>query len=290
MLLTSKGPVAHAADADQKINQGKKWSAKDLEALGKALQRVATQDPMITPDMLGTILGRVGLGLPGIHQTLTSMPNHAWRISVSALLEWLSGQAGQSAKSAAGNSGLEMEWIMNPKSPSFAEKFFHACESGGGWEACKPFCTPNTVQDYTEWMKSIAVVAMPGCSYELNSQSFDPKTSTAVFVGTFRGTHTGHLDGLPAPTHKSMETHYVYSMHVNSEGKVDKITKVWHSAWAAAQAGWTLTPPMPDIVAAESFFHACESGKGWVECKMPRLMRRLSHSKASTRFRITQSG
>eukprot|EP00930_Biecheleria_cincta_P049521 TRINITY_DN3471_c0_g1_i14.p2 TRINITY_DN3471_c0_g1~~TRINITY_DN3471_c0_g1_i14.p2 ORF type:complete len:156 (+),score=36.80 TRINITY_DN3471_c0_g1_i14:606-1073(+) len=116
-------------------------------------------------------------------------------------------------------------------------------------------------------MKSIAVVAMPGCSYELNSQSFDPKTSTAVFVGTFRGTHTGHLDGLPAPTQKSMETHYVYSMHVNSEGKIDKITKVWHSAWAAAQAGWTLPPPMPDVVAAESFFHACESGKGWVECK-----------------------
>jgi len=278
MLLTSKGPASRAADADQKTNQEKKLSATDLEALGKALQRVATQDPMITPDMLGTILGRVGLGYPGIHQTLTSMPNHAWRISLSALLEWFSGQAGQNVKSAAGESGLEMEWIMNPKSPSCAEKFFHACESGGGWEECLHFCSPDavfdaqaeplqgiiTVQDYTEWMKSIAVIAMPGCSYELNSQSFDPNTSTAVFVGTFRGTHTGHLDGLPAPTQKSMETHYVYSMHVNSEGKVDEITKVWHSAWAAAQVGWTLPPPVPSVPAAESFFHACESGKGWV--------------------------
>lgn len=36
-----------------------------------------------------------------------------------------------------------------------------------------------------------------------------------------------------------METHYVYSMHVAPCGKVDKITKVWHSAWAASQVGWT---------------------------------------------------
>eukprot|EP00930_Biecheleria_cincta_P015919 TRINITY_DN13117_c0_g1_i3.p1 TRINITY_DN13117_c0_g1~~TRINITY_DN13117_c0_g1_i3.p1 ORF type:complete len:257 (-),score=36.23 TRINITY_DN13117_c0_g1_i3:89-859(-) len=79
-----------------------------------------------------------------------------------------------------------------------------------------------------------------------------------------RYTHTGHLHGVPSPTHKSMETQYVYSMHVNAHGKVDSITKVWHSAWAAAQVGWTLPTTVP--ADAEHLFHACESGKGWHEC------------------------
>ena len=24
-----------------------------------------------------------------------------------------------------------------------AERFFHACETGGGWESCKEFCMPR---------------------------------------------------------------------------------------------------------------------------------------------------
>eukprot|EP00930_Biecheleria_cincta_P050713 TRINITY_DN358_c0_g1_i3.p1 TRINITY_DN358_c0_g1~~TRINITY_DN358_c0_g1_i3.p1 ORF type:complete len:554 (-),score=64.39 TRINITY_DN358_c0_g1_i3:1265-2926(-) len=175
-------------------------------------------------------------------------------------------------------AAAQVGWTPATSIPADAENLFHACESGKGWQGCLHYCTHDavfsaqaeplkdikTMQGYAEWMKGIAVVAMPGSSYELNASSFDPKTSTATFFGTFRGTHTGHLHGFPDPTHKSMETQYVYSMHVNVQGKVNGITKVWHSAWAAAQVGWT--PPSSVPAYAEHLFHACESGKGWREC------------------------
>jgi len=48
-----------------------------------------------------------------------------------------------------------------------AAKFFDACETGGGWEACREYCHPeatfsaqagalaeiDTLESYTEWMK-----------------------------------------------------------------------------------------------------------------------------------------
>eukprot|EP00930_Biecheleria_cincta_P050718 TRINITY_DN358_c0_g1_i9.p1 TRINITY_DN358_c0_g1~~TRINITY_DN358_c0_g1_i9.p1 ORF type:complete len:368 (-),score=63.30 TRINITY_DN358_c0_g1_i9:462-1565(-) len=149
-------------------------------------------------------------------------------------------------------AAAQVGWTPLTSVPVDAENLFHACESGRGWHEVRRFCTRDatfdaqaeplkdikTLHGYAEWMKGIATVAMPGSQYDLNSCAFDPKTHTATFFGTFRGTHTGHLEGFPEPTHKSMETQYVYCMHVAPCGKVDRITKVWHSAWAAAQVGW----------------------------------------------------
>ena len=46
----------------------------------------------------------------------------------------------------------------------------------------------------------------------------------------------------------------VWKMHVNEHGKVDRITKVWHSAWAAAQVGWI--PDTTEPADAEHLFAA----------------------------------
>ncbi|GBU18631.1 MULTISPECIES: hypothetical protein [Methylobacterium] len=58
-----------------------------------------------------------------------------------------------------------------------AKSFFDACESGGGWEACKAYCTPDaifsaqadalanvtTLQEYTDWMKGLLTFVPDGC-------------------------------------------------------------------------------------------------------------------------------
>ena len=50
-----------------------------------------------------------------------------------------------------------------------AKAFFDACETGGGWEACERYCTPDatfsaqadalagvtSLRDYTDWMKGL---------------------------------------------------------------------------------------------------------------------------------------
>ena len=69
-----------------------------------------------------------------------------------------------------------------------ADRFFVACESGKGWEACKAFCTPDasfaaqaepladvkSLQQYCDWMKRL-LGFIPDGRYELGlSQQMSP--------------------------------------------------------------------------------------------------------------------
>ncbi|MEH6589844.1 MAG: hypothetical protein V7746_06310 [Halioglobus sp.] len=132
-----------------------------------------------------------------------------------------------------------------------ASAFFHACESLEGWAGCsqyvadnapfsaqsEPIADVNTVEDYCDWMAGLGSVPLKGCRYDLLSSAYDEANSTAIFVGRFHGTHVGEGGPVPA-THKTTASDYVYSVAMNGEGKVCKMTKIWNAPWALNELGW----------------------------------------------------
>ena len=132
-----------------------------------------------------------------------------------------------------------------------ATAFFHACESLKGLDGCQAFLADgatfnaqsegltdiSTASDYVNWMQGVGTGPLNGCHYELNAASYDEKSRTAIFFGTFFGTHTG-AGGPVEPTQKSTETHYVFVLEMDKSNKVSKVTKIWNSNWAFAELGW----------------------------------------------------
>ena len=132
-----------------------------------------------------------------------------------------------------------------------AEKFFHTCESLDGWDACKDFVVEDaefiaqsepltevkTVKGYVNWLTGLGTITAPGSNYELHAASFDEANKTAIFFATFTGTHTGEGGPVP-PTNKTTNTHYVYSIKMNDDGKVVSMTKIWNAPWAMRELGW----------------------------------------------------
>lgn len=130
-----------------------------------------------------------------------------------------------------------------------AAKFFDACETGGGWEACAAFCNDDatfsaqadaladvgTLEAYTEWMKGL-FTPVPNGSYELRSFAVDDERQNVAAFGVFRGTHTGEGGPVP-PTGKSVEAEYVYVMEFDGD-KIRHVTKIWNDAFTLRQAGW----------------------------------------------------
>ena len=133
-----------------------------------------------------------------------------------------------------------------------ARRFFEACETGQGWNACQEFCVPgatfssqtgalagiSTLEGYCEWMAGLGKGPLAGCSYDLHTASWDESSRTALFFATFNGTHTG--DGGPVPaTGKATKSHYVYALTMNSDDKVSHMVKIWNAPWALGELGWT---------------------------------------------------
>jgi hypothetical protein len=132
-----------------------------------------------------------------------------------------------------------------------AKKFFHACESAYGWDACRKYvaegatfsaqCEPladiDTVQGYCEWMTAVVENATPGASYDLHASGFDEETNTAMFFGTYHLKHT--KDGGPVPpTNKEAHATYVYCLTMDADGKIEKMVKVWNAPWTLRELGW----------------------------------------------------
>jgi len=114
-----------------------------------------------------------------------------------------------------------------------ATSFFHACEKGGGWSGCSPFCATDagftvqavnalsgpeitactTVAEYAEWQKAANESLGEKATYELHASAYDASTSTALFFATFAGV-----------------IHYVYAVKIGTqtdgEAKVIGLTKV----------------------------------------------------------------
>ncbi len=132
-----------------------------------------------------------------------------------------------------------------------ATAFFHACESLQGWAGCKqyaagdaafsaqsePLADLTKVEEYCDWMAGVGNGPLNGCGYTLHASSYDEPNNTAMFFGTFNGAHTGEGGPVPA-TQKSTASHYVYALAMNSDGKVQKMTKIWNAPWALKQLGW----------------------------------------------------
>ena len=81
---------------------------------------------------------------------------------------------------------------------------------------------------------------MPGCYLTNVSKAYDSDSNTALFAGVFHGTHSKTPDGapLPPPTNKSTSSDYMYKIHFDDHGKIDKMVKIWNSEWAAKDLGW----------------------------------------------------
>jgi len=131
----------------------------------------------------------------------------------------------------------------------FAEKFFDACETGKGWEACKEYCHPDatfsaqagalgdvkTVEAYTEWMKGL-FTPVPDGRYELRSFAVDEERGNVLAFAVFHGTHTG--DGGPVPpTGNHVAADYVYVMDFEGD-RIRHMTKIWNDTVSLQQLGW----------------------------------------------------
>lgn len=132
-----------------------------------------------------------------------------------------------------------------------AQKFFHACESIKGWDACTEFvaegatfggqCEPlieiKTVKGYVDWMTGLGNITAPGCTYQLHSSSYDEEKNTALFFATYTLKHTGEGGPVP-PTNKTANADYVYSIRMDNNGKITGIIKIWNAAWTLGELGW----------------------------------------------------
>ena len=77
-----------------------------------------------------------------------------------------------------------------------------------------------------------------GCSYELHASSYNEATRTELYFATFSGTHSGEGGPVP-PTNKQTNSHYVYVLTLDDNDLVSSMVKIWNSAWALNELGWT---------------------------------------------------
>lgn len=129
-----------------------------------------------------------------------------------------------------------------------ARQFFDACETGGGWDACAAFCTPDAsfsaqaepvaditmLAGYCDWMKGLLTALTDG-RYTVKSFATDAAGHSVCAYGVFTGTH---LAGGPVPpTGKTAEADYVYVMQFTGD-RISPMTRIWNAGWTLRQLGW----------------------------------------------------
>ena len=127
--------------------------------------------------------------------------------------------------------------------------FFHACDSGKGWETCKQWCHDGatfsaqadaladitTLQGYTEWTKGL-LDPLPDAHYELKSFAVDEDRGNVTVAAVFHGTHTVDA-GTGAPTGKTIAADYAYVIDFDGN-KIRHMTKIWNDVHSLKQLGW----------------------------------------------------
>lgn len=130
-----------------------------------------------------------------------------------------------------------------------ARAFFEACETGGGWDACKVHCHDaasfacqadaladvTTLAGYAEWAKGL-LGPVPDGHYEMKAFAVDESRATVVAAAVFCGTQTG-AGGPVAPTGRAVASDYVYVMTFDG-GRIRHMTKIWNDVQALRQLGW----------------------------------------------------
>jgi predicted ester cyclase len=133
---------------------------------------------------------------------------------------------------------------------SQAKLFFEACETGKGWDECKPYCHQeakfsaqtsflseiNTLEGYSEWMKNL-FTPIPDGRYELKFFAEDEERNCVAAFAIFRGTQTGP-GGPGEPTGKPIAAEYVYAMEFEGD-RIRHMTKIWNDTISLQQLGWS---------------------------------------------------
>lgn len=131
-----------------------------------------------------------------------------------------------------------------------AAAFFHACESGEGWDSCAQYCHPEAtfaaqadtfagltrLRDYTEAMKGLLAGPLPGATYDLRFFGVDEDRRSVCGYAVFIGIHSGEGGPVPA-TGNRVETDYAYVMEFDGD-RIRHMTKVWNDGFAMRQLGW----------------------------------------------------
>lgn len=130
-----------------------------------------------------------------------------------------------------------------------ARDFFEACETGGGWEACRGHCHDDagfscqadaladttTLAAYAEWMKGL-LTPVPDGHYELTAFAGDEERRVVVATAVFHGTQTGE-GGPVAPTGRKVASDYAYVIQFDGD-RIRHMTKIWNDLQALRQLGW----------------------------------------------------
>jgi steroid delta-isomerase-like uncharacterized protein len=130
-----------------------------------------------------------------------------------------------------------------------AERFFDACDTEKGWQACEQYCHPGatfsaqadsldgmeTLEAYVEFMAGL-FEALPDGIPEVRSFAADETRKNVAAFGVFHGTHTGEGGPVP-PTGKTTKAEYVYVMDFEG-GKIRHMTKIWNDGITMRQLGW----------------------------------------------------
>ncbi|WP_433287030.1 ester cyclase [Pseudonocardia sp. CA-142604] len=131
-----------------------------------------------------------------------------------------------------------------------AERFFVACDTGKGWQACEQYCHPGatfsaqadyldgmeTLKAYVEFMKGLFAL-LPDGKPEVRLLAVDETRKNVAVCGIFHATHTGEGGPVP-PTGKSTNADYVYVMDFDDD-KIRHVTKIWNDGITMRQLGWT---------------------------------------------------
>ena len=149
-----------------------------------------------------------------------------------------------------------------------ALNYFDAIESGKGWEEVSKYVADGatfycqsdvlkdvkTIKQYHDW-KAEGFKVMTQCSYKIRAKGNPCGCNKVVIYSQFFA-----APGAPA-------TDYVYVLDMTAEGKVSGQVKVWNSTFAYSM-GMEEDKNVRESrsKAAQTFFDAVESGKGWEEC------------------------
>lgn len=138
---------------------------------------------------------------------------------------------------------------MSTEVATVARKFFEACETGKGWEACRANCTEDAtlsaqadaladvtaLEAYADWMKGLISI-LPDGHYELKTFAVDAERGSVCAFAVFDGTHTCEGGPVP-PTGKRIAANDVCNMEFH-DGRIRHMTKIWNDARTLRDLGW----------------------------------------------------
>eukprot|EP00755_Sulcionema_specki_P020342 Sspe_Gene.71655::Locus_42561_Transcript_1_1_Confidence_1.000_Length_3641::g.71655::m.71655/K15013/ACSBG; long-chain-fatty-acid--CoA ligase ACSBG len=158
-----------------------------------------------------------------------------------------------------------------------ALRILESIELGKGWSAVKtscrtgavfssesfPLASMRTVEEYAEWMATLAGKTCRDYSFTINS--ITASSSEVTVTGTCSGSHTGPGGPVPA-TKGKMTSAYAFVLTFDQSGKLQHLHKVWDAF--AAYSGWRWPFPKHEsffapLAAAQGIFESIESGEGW---------------------------